>query len=160
MRIAMLVVRTRREQPAGLAQVRADRPIGRVELGIDDRALSAEPAPVGAVLAVAFHGELRLQPVRLAQLEIVLAVVRGHMDQPGAALGGDEVAGQEWAGFGKEPAEVVHRVAGDGSGEVGALAGPHRREAELSACRCLGALDEGAQQALRDKHLAMRERCL
>ena len=48
MRVAMLEVRARGEQPAGLAQVRADRPVGRIELGVDDAALPAEPQPVGA----------------------------------------------------------------------------------------------------------------
>ncbi len=59
--------------------------------------------------------------MRLAQFEIVLAVVRRHMDESGAAVGGDEIAREEWARLGEEPAEVVHRVAGDGAGEFGAL---------------------------------------
>ena len=36
-RITVLIIGGRREQRAGLAQVRADRPVGRVELGVDDR---------------------------------------------------------------------------------------------------------------------------
>ena len=60
-------------------------------------------------------------PMRLAQLEIVLAMVGRHVDQAGAALGGDELAGQERPRLGEEAAEMVHRVAGDGAGEVGAL---------------------------------------
>ena len=62
-----------------------------------------------------------VQPVRLAQLEIVLAVVGRHVDEPGAGVGGDEIARQERPRLGEEPAEVVHRVAGDGAGEVGAF---------------------------------------
>ena len=62
--------------------------------------------------------------MRLAQVEVVLAVVGRHVDEAGAALGGDEVARQERARLGEEPAEVVHRVAGDGAGEVGAFATP------------------------------------
>ena len=53
MRVAVLEVGARREQRAGLAQVGADRPVGRVELVVDDAALAAEPQPVGAVHAAA-----------------------------------------------------------------------------------------------------------
>ena len=111
MRVAMLVVRTRGEQPPGFAQVRADRPVGGVELGVDDAALPAEPGPVLAVLAIAFNRELGAEPMRLAQLEIVLAVIGRHVDQARAAVGGDKVARQQRPRLGKEPAEVVHRVA-------------------------------------------------
>ena len=62
--------------------------------------------------------------MRLAQREIVLAVIGRHVDEAGAGVGGDEIAGQERARLGEEPAEVVHRVAGDGSGEVGAFDAP------------------------------------
>ena len=85
------------------------------------RALPAEPGPVLAVLAVGLDREHRVDAVRLAQLEVVLAVVGRHVDEAGAAVGGDEVAGQERPRLGEEPAEVVHRVAGDGAGEVGAF---------------------------------------
>ena len=60
--------------------------------------------------------------MRAAQLEIVLAMVGRHVDEAGALVGGDEVAGQERARLGEEAAELVHRVAGDGAGEVGAFA--------------------------------------
>ena len=52
MRIGVLEIGAGREQAAGLAQVRADRPVGRVELVVDHRALAAEPQPVVAILAV------------------------------------------------------------------------------------------------------------
>ena len=121
MRIAVLEVGARGEQRAGLAQVRADRPIRRVELGVDDAALPAEPQPVGSVEAARIDREHRVDAVRLAQLEIVLAMIRRHVDEARALVGGDEVAGQERPRLGEESAELVHRVAGDGAGEVGAL---------------------------------------
>src|SRR5690606_37268907 len=97
---------------------RTDWPVGRVELRVDDGALSAEPAPVLAILTVAFDRELLPDAVRLAQLEVVLAVVRRHVHEAGSAVGGDEVARQERARLGEEPAEVMHRMAGYGAGEV------------------------------------------
>src|SRR3546814_4383709 len=57
----------------------------------------------------------------LAQVEIILAMVGRHMDEAGAAVGGDEIAREEGAGACEEAAEMVHRVAGDGAGEVGAF---------------------------------------
>jgi hypothetical protein len=57
-------------------------------------------------------------PVRLAQQEIVLAMIRRHVNEAGALIGGDEIAGKERAGLGEEAAEMVHRVAGDRAGEV------------------------------------------
>ena len=122
-RIGMLVVRRGGEQRAGFAQVGADRAVGRVELGIDHAALAAQPAPVGAILAIAFDREDRLQPVRLAQQEVVFAMVGGHVDQPGAAIGGDKVARQERARPGKEIAQRVHRVAGHRAGQLGPAPG-------------------------------------
>ena len=124
MRVGMLVVRRSRNQPASLAQRLADRAIGRIELGIDHRALPAEPAPVLAVLAIALHRKHRLDPVRLAQRKIVLAMVRRHMNKARAAVSRDEIAGKHGARLGEEPAECVHGMAGDGSGEVGAFARP------------------------------------
>ena len=121
MRIAVLIIRRRREQPARVAQVRTDRPVGGVELGVDDAALAAEPAPVLAILAIPLDREHGVDAVRLAQIEIVLAMVGRHVDEAGAGVGGDELAGQERARLGEEAAEVVHRVAGDGAGEVGAF---------------------------------------
>ena len=72
----------------------------------------------GAIFAVRLDREHRVDAVRLAQLEIVLAMVGRHVDQAGALVGGDEVAGQERARLGEEAAELVHRVAGDGAGEL------------------------------------------
>jgi hypothetical protein len=118
----MLVVGARRQQRAHFGQRRTDRAVGRVELGIDHAALAAEPAPVLAILAIAHHGELGLDAMGLAQREVVLAMVGRHVDQAGAAFGGDEIAREQRARLGKEAAQRVHRVAGDGAGEVRALA--------------------------------------
>jgi hypothetical protein len=38
------------------------------------------------------------------------------MDKPGAAVGGDKIAGEHRPWLGKEATEMVHRVADDGSG--------------------------------------------
>ena len=78
-------------------------------------------APVGAIEARAVDREHRVDAVRLAQQEVVLAMIGRHMDEAGALIGRDEIAGQERARLGEEPAEMVHRVARDGAGELGAL---------------------------------------
>ena len=117
----MLVIGRSCQQSAHFAQIRTDRAIRRIELGVDDRSLPAQPRPVFAVLAIAFNRELRVQAIGLAQLEIVLAVVGRHVDEASAAVGGHKVARQQRPRLSKEPAEVVHRVAGDGSGEFGAF---------------------------------------
>src|SRR3546814_19893493 len=67
-----------------------------------------------------FHREHGIEAVRRAQREIVLTMIRGHMDKPGARIGGDEIAGQERARPSEKPATFVHRMAGDGSGKLGA----------------------------------------
>lgn len=112
------------EQGAGFAQVRADRAVRRDELLVDHRSLAAEPQPVGAVHPRAVDCEDGIDPVRLAQQEVVLAMVRRHVDETGTRVGGDEVAGQERARLGEEAAEMVHRVARYGVGEVSTLTGP------------------------------------
>ncbi len=118
-----------RQQSARVAQVAADRPVGRVEIGVDDtaRALVAarKPAPVVAIDAVALDREGRAEAVLPAQQEIVLAMIGRHMDEAGTGIGGDEIAGQERARPGEEAAELVHRVAGGGACEVGAFSTPH-----------------------------------
>ena len=114
MRVAVFEVVRRREQRAGFAQVAADRPVAGDELLVDHRTLAAEPRPVVAEHAVAIDREHRIDAVRLAQQEIVLAMVGRHVDEAGAGVGSDEVAGQERAGLGEEAAEMMHRMAGDG----------------------------------------------
>jgi len=47
------------------------------------------------------------------------------VDETGPLLGGDVIAGEERARTREEPAEGVHRVAGDGPGEVGAFTTPN-----------------------------------
>ena len=122
MRVGVLVVCRSRKQRARFAQVGADRAIRCVELGVDDAhaALirSAQPLPVVAVAAVVHHREDGVDAVRLAKVEVVLAVVGRHVDEAGAAIGGDEVAGEQRARRSVEPAQCVHRMAGEGSGEV------------------------------------------
>src|SRR3546814_10645359 len=102
MQMAGAVVGAGGKRRAGLAKVGADRAVGGVELGVDDAALAAEPRPVGAVLAVALDREDGVDAVRLAQVEIILAMVGRHMDEAGAAVGGDEIAREEGAGAGVE----------------------------------------------------------
>ena len=102
-------------QRARFAKVGADRAVGGIELGVDHRSLTAEPAPIRAIFAVALDRENGIDAVRLAQVEIILAMIGRHMDEPGAAVGGDEIAGEEGARAREEIAECVHRVAGDGA---------------------------------------------
>ncbi len=108
-RIAVRVVTVCKQRARSL-QVFQDRPVNRIELVVDDRALPAEPRPVGAVFAVALHREHGFQPMRLAQLEIVLAMIGGHMDKAGALFHGDEMAGQERAGAQEKFGERAVRV--------------------------------------------------
>ena len=98
MGVAVLVIRRRREQPAAFAKGCANRAIGRVEFGVDDAALPAEPRPVGAVFAVTLNREDRINAVCLAQIKIILAVIGRHMDKACAAVSGDEITGEERAG--------------------------------------------------------------
>src|SRR6185369_14720522 len=65
--------------------------------------------------------ELRVDADRLAQLEIILAMVGCHVNEAGALVGGDEIAGEERPRPGEEPAELVHGVANDGAREIGAF---------------------------------------
>src|SRR3546814_19798557 len=102
MQMAGAVVGAGGKRRAGLAKVGADRAVGGVELGVDDAALAAEPRPVGAVLAVALDREDGVDAVRLAQVEIILAMVGRHMDEACADVGGDEIASAEGAGEGVE----------------------------------------------------------
>ena len=135
MRIAVLEIRAGGEQRAGLAQVGADRPLRRIELGVDHAPLAAEPLPVRPVEAAVVDREHRIDPRRLADQEILLAMVGRHVDEPGTGVGGDMLGREEGTWAGEEAAEMVHRVAGDGSGEVGALALPDRLQAHsLKSC--------------------------
>ena len=78
-------------------------------------------AQSGRYLPSSVDREHRIDPRRLADQEILLAMVGRHMDEAGAGVGGDMVGGQERPRPREEAAEMVHRVAGDGAGEVGAL---------------------------------------
>jgi hypothetical protein len=90
------------KQRTGSLQVLQDGAIARIELRVDDAALPAKPAPVSTIFAIALDRELRLQPVRLAQIKVVLAMIGRHMDKAGAAVSGNKIAGQEGAGAEKE----------------------------------------------------------
>ena len=59
-RIGVPEIGAGREQAARLLEVRADRPVGRVEPGVDHRALAAEPEPVVAIFAVVGDREHRI----------------------------------------------------------------------------------------------------
>src|SRR3546814_8365450 len=84
-----------RQQAACFAQVGADRAVLADEFGVDDAALATEPEPVLAIFAVIFDGEDRAQAVRLAEREVVLAMVGDHVDKAGARVGGDEIRSEE-----------------------------------------------------------------
>src|SRR3546814_18667535 len=114
MRIAVLEILARGEEGAGVAQVRADRAVGRVELLVDDRSLAAEPEPVLAIAPVILDREDGVDAVRLAQQEIVLAMVGRHVNQAGARPGGDEIAGGARAGVSEEAAAMVTWMAKNG----------------------------------------------
>src|SRR3546814_8991645 len=58
--------------------VRTNWAFGRIQLGRDDRALAAQPCPIGAVETIGFDREHRVDAMRLAQREIVLAMIRGQ----------------------------------------------------------------------------------
>src|SRR3546814_11357713 len=101
MRIAVLEILARGEEGAGVAQVRADRAVGRVELLVDDRSLAAEPEPVLAIAPVILDREDGVDAVRLAKPEIVLAMVGRPVNQAAPRLGGDEIAGEATAEIGR-----------------------------------------------------------
>jgi hypothetical protein len=86
-------------------------------------ALITEPEPVRLVETAVVDREHRIDAVRLAEQEIVLAMIRRHVDEAGALIRGDEFAGEEGARCREEAAEMVHRMARDGAGEVGAFEG-------------------------------------
>ena len=117
MRIAVREIVRRREQRAGRAQVAADRPVGGDELLVDDAPLPAEPRPIGPVEPRAVDREHRIDAVRLAQQEVVLAMIGRHVDEAGTLVGSDEIARQERAGLGEEcqrplPIPVIPAKAG------------------------------------------------
>src|SRR3546814_15928140 len=99
--------------------VRTNWAFGRIQLGRDDRALAAQPCPIGAVETIGFDREHRVDAMRLAQREIVLAMIRGHVDEAGAGIRSDEIPGEERAWLGEEAAALVHRVAGEDRKSVG-----------------------------------------
>mgnify|MGYP002651516051 CR=1 FL=1 len=101
-----------------LTQVGADRAVLADEFGVDDAPLPAEPEPVLAIFAVALDCEDGVDAVRLAEREVVLAMVGRHVDKTRARVGGHEIARKERARLGEESAKGVHRMTGDGSGEL------------------------------------------
>ncbi len=103
--------RAAREQGAVLDQGN-DHRLGRLE---HVQALEAGNLPgVGAVLG---HRVRDVEAVARTQLEIVLAMARGDVDQAGALLGGDEVAGQQRHGEIVATGMAGERMAGDAAGE-------------------------------------------
>ena len=85
----------RRQQRAGLAQVRTDRPVLGDKFLVDHRpgplVAARQPGPVVAIDAIGLDREHRVDAVLLAQIEIILAMVGRHMDQPGPGIGGDKM---------------------------------------------------------------------
>ena len=118
MRVAVLIIRRRREQAARFVQGRTDRPVRRVEFGVDDAAFTAEPEPIGTIFAITLNREDRVNAIGLTQVKVILTMVRGHMDEARAAVGSDEVACEHWTRLGKETAEFVHWVADHGAFEA------------------------------------------
>ena len=137
-RVGVLVVRARAQQRARFGEVRADRPVGRVEVGVDDRTaalvIPAKPRPVVAVHAAIVDREDRVDPVLAAQVEIVLAMVGRHVDEAGTGVGGDEVAREHGAERFVEPAKLVHRVADFGAGKFGAFETVSRFRNQTELC--------------------------
>ena len=112
MRVGMRKLATG-EQAAGLDQRGTDR-VGRL---VDvDAGEMRHPGVESAVLAHRFG---HFQALFAAEVEILLAVARGDVDEAGAGLGGD-VVGQEHRHV-VVVAAAAHRVGADGAGEVGAL---------------------------------------
>ena len=94
-----------------------------VELIVDDAAFTPQPEPIGAIFAVALNREHRFNAIGLTQVEIILAMVRCHVDEARAAVSGDKIAREHWPGFREETAEFMHWVADHCSGKVGAFDG-------------------------------------
>ena len=137
MRIAVLeIARWPRAAPPASRRSVQIGPSGALNLLLITLPWPPSHAQSVAIVAVALDREHRIDAVRLAQQEIVLAMIRRHMDEAGAGVGGDEIAGQERAGLGEEAAEMVHRVAGDGAGEVGAF-DQHRQSMTLVRSRAM-----------------------
>ena len=121
MRVAVLEVGARGEQRAGLAQVRADRPVGRVELVVDDAALAAEPQPVGPVEAARSTAKTGSMPFALHSSKSSSPWSGAMWTRPVPWSVVTKSPGRNGRGLAKKPAELVHRVAGDGAGELGAV---------------------------------------
>ena len=125
MRVGMLVIVAGRKQRARFAQIVADRTFGRIERLVDHAAAAflavlvqiarAEPFPIVAITPVGHDREDRLEPIGAAQQEVVIAMVGRHMNEARAAVGGDEIARQKGTRLRVEPAEMVHRVVGNGA---------------------------------------------
>ena len=123
---------TGREQGACLAQIRTDRTFGAVKILVDHAAgalvATRQPFPVIAIDAIRLDREHWVDAVFLAQIEIILAMIRRHMHQPGTGIGGDKMRTiEKRARFGVKFAVrefVGHRVFGGSTGELGAFATP------------------------------------
>ena len=109
------------EQRAMLDQGR-DHRLGRLE-----HVQALEAGHLRGVGAVLGHRVRHLEAVACTQLEIVLAVAGGDVDEAGALLGGDEVAGQQRHGEAVAAGMAGQRMAGDAAGERGAVELGQRR---------------------------------
>ena len=93
--------------------------VALLAVGVSTR-LPANSGDMGDIGAVAADGLRHLDAVAHAELVVVRAVAGRDMDEAGAVLGGDEIAGQQ------RHVELIaagrrKRMRGDGAGERGAL---------------------------------------
>ncbi len=97
------------ERGFGAFVSRSDREGGTRARRDSARSRRGARAPVGTAR------EGRLGTVGAAQQEVVVAMVGRHVNEARAAVGGDEIARQKGARLRVEPAEMVHRVVGNGA---------------------------------------------
>ena len=98
-------------------------PSGALNLVLMTLPWPPQPRQSVAVEAAVIDHEHRVDPGRLAQLEVLLAMVRRHVDQARALVGGDDRPGATGAARRRS-----HRACASGAGrwsrQVGALSGP------------------------------------